>query len=92
MLPAPPASGCALNPAKSFASSSVSEGDVHSESEEQDTLAFYDDQSELRINLTEEADRLVGLIQDVCRTNLKDMNWNIEMVHGHVAVVLQDKV
>ncbi len=88
----PPASSCALNPAESFTSSLVSEVDVHSESEEQDTLSFYDDQSGLRINLTEEADRLVGLIQEVCKTNLKDMNWNIEMVHGHVAVVLQDKV
>lgn len=70
----------------------MSEVDVPSDSEEQDTLSFYDDQSEPRINLTEEADRLVGLIQEVCRTNLKDMDWNIEKVHGHVAVVLRDQV
>jgi hypothetical protein len=81
-----------LNIAKSFTSSSGSEVDVHSEPEEQGTLSFYDDQSELRISLSEEADRLVGLIEDACRTDLKGMDWNIEMVHGHVAVVLQDKV
>ena len=44
------------------------------------------------MSLAEEADRLVGLIQEACRMDLKGMNWNIEMVHGHVAIVLRDKV
>lgn len=70
----------------------MNEVDGNSESEEQDILSFYDDQSGLCISLAEEADRLVGLIQEACRTDLKEMNWNIEMVHGHVAVVLRDKV
>lgn len=70
----------------------MSEVDSHSDSEEQDTLSFYDDQSGLCMSLAEEADRLVGLIQEACRMDLKGMNWNIEMVHGHVAIVLRDKV
>jgi len=78
-----------LNPAKSLTSSSGSEID---EPDEQETLAFYDDQSDSRINLAGQAGRLIGLIEEACRTDLKEMDWNIEMVHGHVAVVLQDKV
>lgn len=66
--------------------------DVHSEPDEQETLSIYDDQSKLRKSLTEEAHRLVGLIEEACRTDMRKIDWNIEMVRGHVAVVLRDKV
>lgn len=81
-----------LNPAKYLASLAGNDIGVHSKFEEQETLSFYDEQSELPTSLAEEADRLVGLIEEACRTDLQEMDWNIEMVHGHVAVVLRDQV
>jgi len=44
------------------------------------------------MTLSGEADRLVGLIGEACKMDLKEMDWNIEVVRGHVAVVLRDKV